>query len=730
MTSSESSPTSVSQGLLGIGLGALFLSGVASVINQSIWQRAIKVYLAGSESFSSMIVVFVFMFGLGAGALAVGRQMHRIANPMKAFAVVEILLCLFNLGIVGLLSLDVSSSAIQLQQVAVAVGVPLSLLYMVISALILIIPCLLMGATMPLISAACQTQLDRNDSRFLTVLFVLNTMGAALGSLGSGLFMLPLLGQQKSLLVAITLNALAGFIAWMLYRRLGAPRHSPGGPAAPIEWFARPRREEMLSMWLGFFGLAFEMYLFRVAAIQFTPLPYTFSVMLCAYLVSWSIGVGISKVWTRGFYQAGLWTCLLFLGAAILDGFEPILELEVATYAVFSLPCVGIGLFFGLLMQRVGKSWGEDVGRFYGYNTLGSCLGIFFGVMVCYRFHMVYFMWLCVAGYWVLWLWYSHHLDGALSKQKLVIGGAATLAVSLAIGIPEHKSIVEDTGSTYYFSSQGVVRIDPNLQMQWDGLWHSSLSDGTSHIGTPNWVLAVLPLFTHEPQEELDTLVVGMGTGITAAVLARSSLVKSVDVYEINPILSEMLEDYPEGTLNLASNPKAQIHWQDARIGLALSDKQYDVITQQPLYLKQAGSSMLLSKEYFELMQSKMKPGAIYAIYSNTMGNLDHVMVVRRTAREVFPYVKSYMHSYVILASNEPFDVDDERIRDMVQALPDTDPVKAEMESFASNREELTLEEREDSDLPWDSSPVMVTDDQPIVEYPDLATWLVRRARQ
>ena len=244
MTSSESSPTSVSQGLLGIGLGALFLSGVASVINQSIWQRAIKVYLAGSESFSSMIVVFVFMFGLGAGALAVGRQMHRIANPMKAFAVVEILLCLFNLGIVGLLSLDVSSSAIELQQIAVAVGVPLSLLYMVISALILIIPCLLMGATMPLISAACQTQLDRNDSRFLTVLFVLNTMGAALGSLGSGLFMLPLLGQQKSLLVAITLNALAGFIAWMLYRRLGAPRHSPGGPAAPIEWFARPRREE------------------------------------------------------------------------------------------------------------------------------------------------------------------------------------------------------------------------------------------------------------------------------------------------------------------------------------------------------------------------------------------------------------------------------------------------------------------------------------------------------
>ena len=541
--------------------------------------------------------------------------------------------------------------------------------------------------------------------------------------------MLPLLGQQKSLLVAVSLNAIAGLIAWFLYRRLDPPQENAGGPAAPIDWFARPRREEMLSMWLGFFGLAFEMYLFRVAAIQFTPLPYTFSVMLCAYLVSWSLGVGISKSWRWGFYQAGLWTCVLFLGSAFS---VTRVRSQIGNPHLYDL-FVALHWHWSLLRFAHAARWqilGEDVGRFYGYNTLGSCLGIFFGVMVCYQFHMVYFFWLVVAGYWFLWLWYSHHLDGGLTRRALATGGVITLVVALVMGVPAHRQIQKDTESTYYFGSQGVVRIDSNLQMQWDGLWHSSLSDGTSHIGTSNWVLAVLPLFTHDKPKDVDTLVVGMGTGITAAVLANSSMVKSVDVYEINPILSQMLEDYPEGTLHLATNPKAHIYWQDARIGLALNDKKYDVITQQPLYLKQAGSSMLLSKEYFELMKSKMKPGAIYAIYSNAMGDMDHVMVVRRTAKEVFPYVESFMGSYVIIASNQPFEVNDERIQAMVEGLPDSDPVKKEMQTFLTNPEELSLRKRQDMDLPWDLSPVMVTDDQPIVEYPKLASWLVRRARK
>ena len=57
---------------LGFILGALFLSGIAGLANQVIWQRGLKVFLGGSETLSAMIAVLVFMLGLGLGALSAG----------------------------------------------------------------------------------------------------------------------------------------------------------------------------------------------------------------------------------------------------------------------------------------------------------------------------------------------------------------------------------------------------------------------------------------------------------------------------------------------------------------------------------------------------------------------------------------------------------------------------------------------------------------------------------
>ena len=392
-------------------LCALFLSGVASIINQSIWQRAIKVYLAGSESLSSMIVVLVFMFGLGMGALAMGRYVHRFKNPLLCLAYLEGALFLVNLCIILLLNLDVSAGAVFLQQCTNAIGLPLGFLYITMSSLILVIPCLLMGATMPLVSEACQNQLRCEDSTFLTILFSLNTIGAAIGSLLAGFVLLPYFGQQNALLWACAFNAAAGLCAYVL-GRLSAPASVAGRSVQAIDWFARPRTEEMLAFWLGFLALLFEMYVFRISILRFTPLPYTFSSVLCSYLVLWSVGIALAKFWKFGFNAAALFTVAVFVFTNYVYS-NVYIQYSVMGYAAFALPCVGIGLLFGLLIRRVGESWGQDVGRIYGYNTLGSCLGIFVGVLVCYKFHYFYYQWLVFIGYIALYLYYGRKMDDA-----------------------------------------------------------------------------------------------------------------------------------------------------------------------------------------------------------------------------------------------------------------------------------------------------------------------------
>jgi hypothetical protein len=47
----------------------LFLSGAGGLVNQVVWQRALKIFLGGSETISSMIVVLVFLGGLGIGSV-------------------------------------------------------------------------------------------------------------------------------------------------------------------------------------------------------------------------------------------------------------------------------------------------------------------------------------------------------------------------------------------------------------------------------------------------------------------------------------------------------------------------------------------------------------------------------------------------------------------------------------------------------------------------------------
>ena len=105
---------------IAVVLAALFFSGIASIVNQVVWQRALKIFLGGSETISAMVVILVFMMGLGLGAALMGRYCSRLTNPLRVFGLVESLLFLVNAVIAFLLSLDISESVYAAQRVAVS----------------------------------------------------------------------------------------------------------------------------------------------------------------------------------------------------------------------------------------------------------------------------------------------------------------------------------------------------------------------------------------------------------------------------------------------------------------------------------------------------------------------------------------------------------------------------------------------------------------------------------
>lgn len=707
------------------------------MINQIVWQRALKVYLSGSEAISSMIVVLVFMFGLGMGAFHVGRSARRFKNPLRTVGYVEILLFFINLAICFILGAGIAESANSMQRAAAASGIPLRAFYAFVSAALLFPPCYLMGLTMPLASEASQRQLKIQSSRFVTTLFFLNTIGAVGGALLGGFYLLPYFGQRKALIVAAGLNGAAGILLFLhkaSRETKAAIEPSTVAPAPPPAYSFRS--VDYFAFFLGFCALAYEMYLFRMAALFFTPTPTTFTSVLFLYLLAWSLGLWLVRRIPISFSSTLLIT---FIVTSLLPlynylatepfGYMPVL--------IGLVPCLLFGLAFGKMLEDTTRNWGNDVGNLYFMNTIGSSLGILATVLLGYRVNPIVLGWAISIAYLLLALAAGFRLPPMGStKRRPVFYGSLFYGMGFFISSAWLVGSVIDSstpGSSTrsWFGPDGVVQLRGTKAMYWDGLWHSNLSQG-DHVGTNNWLLGVVPVLAAPAERELDVLVVGLGTGITVKTIAGYPSVRSVHVYEINKSLKKLIEEFPAGTLEVAQEPKVEIEWTDGRIGLVLSDRQYDLITQQPTYLKQAGSSMLLSREYMQMVRKRLKPGGIFCVYSNSLGNAAQAAVVRKAASEVFPYCESLGAGYMLLLSDSPIAYSEEKIRKLLESLPmDSTPRReATLYGLAALAGQL-----DNPKLDWTSCRYPVTDDHPIVEYPAVAQSLCptiqppRRAR-
>jgi spermidine synthase len=723
---------------LGVGLLA---SGASALINQVVWQAALKRYLGGSEALSSMVVVLVFMGGLGLGSLVAGRLVPRLGQPLAVLGGLELVLGAVNLMIRFLVTVDPSVSIFRAQALGVSLGIPLLALYAGGAVLVLGVPCTLMGATLPVASEACQRQLGARDSRVLGLLFAVNTLGSVAGALVASGSLIPQHGYRASMLFAAGLSLASGavlFCAALVVKPLPAQRattESPGGrvgPTAPVG----PVSAGWLALGLGFCSLAYEMHLFRALALRHEPLPFTFAAVITGFLLYWSVGAALASRLAVPM-GAVLGLCTLSVGASLVAFMVDTPQrisgtLGLAGFVLgrssYLLPCLFFGYLFSGVLSTAKRSWGGDVGRICALNTVGCCLGIVGMTFVGYDLPVAWvplvlaFLVSLLAATlrplprWALGGW-SHLVGGALLVVALGLTRPVAGLGSQAMGEPPMAYAL--------FGRNGVIGVDLVGNMFWDGLWHSKLSVAESHIGGNNWDLAVFPVLTHGPQDIRHVCVVGMGTGITAGTLARLGSVASVDVYEMNDRLQSLMEHYPDGTLRVLTNPKVRILWQDVRSGFSLRAEQYDIVVSQPMYLRQAGSSILNSVEFYRLVGSRLKRGGVFCLYCP--GTPAQGLAVRQTAAQAFRYGESFLGGYLLILSNDPLDLSKVALAERFRR-GSRDALWGEIRAQEKTRDAEAVLRTWDHPRPqWGGESLVITDDWPILEYPEA---LARRVRQ
>jgi predicted membrane-bound spermidine synthase len=198
-SSARSAPNSLAS------LTAVFaFSGVAALAYQIVWQRLLFMVF-GVDIESVTVIVSIFMAGLGIGGLLGGW----IADRDRRHCVPYFCIAELGIGIFGLFSaslIGLLGHADGVMQLAFK------------SALMLLPPTILMGATLPLLSVA---MIDRGALIGDAVgrLYYFNTLGAALACLGLGFVFFDHFGLHAALQVAAVMNGLSAALGlWLWWR--------------------------------------------------------------------------------------------------------------------------------------------------------------------------------------------------------------------------------------------------------------------------------------------------------------------------------------------------------------------------------------------------------------------------------------------------------------------------------------------------------------------------------
>lgn len=200
--------------------GLFFVSGMAALIYQIVWQRVLFSFF-GVNIESVTIIVAIFMLGLGVGAVAGGA----LSRSSKAGLPLLFLICEVCIGGFGLISLPLMRSVSEAMILAGTLKMAL------VAGALLALPTILMGATLPILVQQLHHHYQ-HVGRSVGTLYFANTLGSAVACFATTHLLFVVTGLQGATFFAAGLNLVVGVAVFRLIRSQGTAT-SAGVEASP-----------------------------------------------------------------------------------------------------------------------------------------------------------------------------------------------------------------------------------------------------------------------------------------------------------------------------------------------------------------------------------------------------------------------------------------------------------------------------------------------------------------
>jgi spermidine synthase len=695
----------------------LFASGTCALVYQIAWLREMRLVF-GASTAASAAVLAVFMGGLGLGGILIGRRVDRHPRPLVLYAQLELLIALAAAATPSLVWFVRQAYVGLGGSVTLGVG-GATVVRLLLTALVLCLPTVLMGGTLPAAARAVESDDDPRRRR-LGLLYGANTLGAVTGAFLATFVLLEALGTHRTLWAACLVNALVGIVARKRAREQTLRDGDAPAPTVPDAATAQAPAWFVLASAaiVGFAFLAMELVWYRMLGPLLGGSSFTFGLILAVALSGIGLG-GAAYVFVRPTLVGFAATCVLealciaipfalgdrlaFLAIALRSlesfGFAGLVAGWTVITAIVVLPAAFVaGIQFPLLIGLLGRGAhrvGDDVGRAYAWNTLGAIAGSLAGGFGLLPLLTATGTWQLVAAV-LLTLGLAALLMAREGRRLPVLVPAAVTALLL----------VASTGPTaaWRHSPIGAGRVqlgraDANAQRAWangrraaiawsaDGVESSiaidrgdgvavlangkSDSSARGDAGTTVMVGMIGAMLHPAPKT---ALVIGLGTGTTAGWLGIVPGIERVDVVELEPAVLEAARASAPVNHDVLGSPRVHVVLGDAREVLLASRARYDVISSEPSNPYRAGVASLFTVEAYRAAADRLAPGGIFLQWLQAYEvDAETVRTVYATLSAVFPHVETWTTrsgDMVLAASLEPIVWDVPTLRERLAREP------------------------------------------------------------
>ncbi|HUU27704.1 MAG TPA: fused MFS/spermidine synthase [archaeon] len=669
-----------------------FLSGVSGLVYQALWLRMFTLVL-GNSLYSANIVFSAFMCGLALGALFFGRYIKGKRDIIPVYIFLELGIAVTAVT-VGKAIPHLSALVPYFFRLFSSSSLFLNLFRLSVSFLILLLPTVLIGGTLPVLTHFLTHRLEVAGRR-IGALYGWNTVGAVLGCAVTGFWLIRVAGMAASLYAAAAINLFVALAALVLrvYSRRIPPAASKKAQRASDRSSSFPANFKMRRLLLAAAGitgaasLAYEIVWARfLSYIMYNDI-YAYYLMLSTMLLGIGLGSLLYSRWLDRLKNKLLWLaaleislgllvgiCYLFCamhyrweGSSLwiksiqnffadlsLDPFYAYITIKLFyALTVMFLPTMIMGIVFPMICRLYfadEKTVGSDTGSVYAVNTAGAIIGVLVcGFLLVPRLGVQPSLFIMAALNLALGstiLFYEGQWSQRKFTRELPFYITAALAFCLICFLPVNqvrKFALKNKKHTqlifYKEGLSGTVAVVKDKINDTKTLYINAIAEvHNSFAGMLTFkMLGHLPLLLHsgDPQK---VLMVTFGGGIASGAVA-SHPVEELDVVELEPAVLEASAAYAAENRGVLSDPRIRIHIGDGRNHLSTTDKLYDAIISDATNPGSSDSWVLYTLEFYNLCRARLSPGGIMAQWLPWhTGTQESYCTIVKTFQTVFPH--------------------------------------------------------------------------------------------